>query len=178
MDYSAIRVGPYPVIPLSTNRLQLIYTPRSLREWPSGLIFSARKTRGRAGGPSTCANAGHRTARTGKRARNFKPEGRFGSERGVQNLGRPGRPRMRARKAPLQFALPFPRRRPARSIASADENRCRGCVVEPRRLDEIERLERNARQQPSVPRIRRSPHERDHRIRRGSEGPGATPRLG
>ena len=57
-------------------------TPRSLRERPSCLIFPARKSRGLTGGPPTCANAGCHTAPTGKRASDFKHEGRFRSERG------------------------------------------------------------------------------------------------
>lgn len=60
-------------------------TPRSLRERASCLIFRARKSRGRTDGLSTCANAGCHTARTGKLASDFKHEGCFRSERGVQN---------------------------------------------------------------------------------------------
>ena len=50
------------------------------------LFFMVRKSRGLTGGPPTCANAGCRIARTGKRASDFKHEGRFRSERGVKNL--------------------------------------------------------------------------------------------
>ena len=60
-----------------------ICIPRSLRKRPSCLIFPARKTRGRTGGPPTCANEGCLIAHTGKRASDFKHKGRFRSERGV-----------------------------------------------------------------------------------------------
>ena len=71
-------------------------TPRSLRERPSCLIFPARKSRGLTGGPPTCANAGCHTAPTGKRASDFKHEGRFRSERGCKIWLSPRRPNLDA----------------------------------------------------------------------------------
>ena len=61
-----------------------IFRAHSLRNKPSGLEFPAQKSRALISEPSTCANGGCDTARTGIPARDFKPEGVFRSEREVK----------------------------------------------------------------------------------------------